>query len=185
MQRDAILNNANYSTLVGEYTYKLDGVTSEATEICHITGLPYVTQVPTNTGSNPWTQNQDSSLRCTFSWNDDGVKMEGISSNQVIISPSFMAPSDVDVKLTVPADLYSVCVVGIKAQSELKVRISGTEVYTQKGTVSSGLANENTDSCICDVTNTLTSSNPYIEIENAYAMKTAYVYVKSVTIMYN
>ena len=209
---DAILNNANYSSLKGGYTYKLDGtatttetatgmawgehkvtasykfdgVTAEGTAVCHITGLPYKDQIPTKTSSYPWSENDPSSIAMhNIKWNNDGVKLEGVSAKQIITSPSFKIPADVNVKLTVPVDLYAVCVMYIKALPELKVRVSGTQVYTEKGTVSSGFAKNNTVTTQCNKTSSLKSSNPQIEIENAYKESSAYVYVKKVTILYN
>lgn len=205
---DAIMNNSNYSSLKGSYVYKLDGTTTtsaivgsqswgehkvtaaytfdgttcEGSVACHITGLPYKEKVPTNSGSYPWSCTQG-----TVSWNTDGVKMEGAISAQTITSPSFQIPNDTKVTMTVNTTLYTISVAHIYAVPELRCRISGTQVISKDGTKGKKDwkgSSQNTESYTGTGTASLTSSNPKVEIENAYAMASAYVYAKSVSLEY-
>jgi hypothetical protein len=207
---DKILNNSNYSSIKGGYSYKLDGnatttvnatnqswgahtviasynfdgVTVEGKADCHITGLPYKEQVPKNTGTYKWSENEESTLgKHNIKWNNDGVKLEGSSLKQIIYSPSFNVPNNVNVKLAVPVELYSIGV-GAKAIPELKCRISGVQSFTKKG-LDPGRFGSKTETYSGTGTGSLTTSNPIIEIENAYTMASAYIYVKKVTIEYN
>jgi hypothetical protein len=165
-------------------SYNFDGVTVEGKADCHITGLPYKEQVPKNTGTYKWSENEESTLgKHNIKWNNDGVKLEGSSLKQIIYSPSFNVPNNVNVKLAVPVELYSIGV-GAKAIPELKCRISGVQSFTKKG-LDPGRFGSKTETYSGTGTGSLTTSNPIIEIENAYTMASAYIYVKKVTIEYN
>lgn len=205
---DAILNNANYPSLVltdngssvsagdlsgrswGSHTikasYTLDDVTSSSESTVHVTGLPYNATPPTNTGEHPWSQNENGVLRHNISWNSDGVKLEGFSQKQIITSPAFNIPSDVNVSMTIPVKFYSVCVMWIHAQAELKCRIGETLVDQRTGAKSdSGFSKNKSENYTSQTNGTLTPSHNYVEIENAYEELTAYIYVYSVDIKYN
>lgn len=82
-------------------------------------------------------------LRNTISWNSDGVKLEGISKVQVLTSPSFHIPADINVSMTVPVKFYSVCVMYIHAQAQLKCRIGDAEVDNRLGVQASKGLNKN------------------------------------------
>ena len=205
---DAILNNANYPSFSitdngtavsagnlssrswGKHTikasYTLDGVTSSKETEVHVTGLPYTAAPPTKSGNNPWSENEQGLGRHLISWNNDGVKLEGTSLNQVITSPSFHIPADVNVNMIVPVKFYSVCVLKQHAQAILLCRIGGIEADNKTGakakdTWGSSNTSENYTS---NKNGTLTSSNNTVEIENAYTMSTAYIYVYSVDLKY-
>lgn len=205
---DAILNNANYPSFSitdngtavsagnlssrswGKHTikasYTLDGVTSSKETEVHVTGLPYTAAPPTKSGNNPWSENEQGLGRHQISWNNDGVKLEGTSLNQVITSPSFHIPADVNVSMTVPVMFYSVCVTYIHAQAQLICRIGGSEVEKRTGAKASNsfLGSNKSETYTSNKNGTLTSSNNTVEIENAYTMSTAYIYVYSVDLKY-
>ena len=166
-------------------TFTFDGVALNGSSVCHITGLPYTAAPPKNSGTYPWTDNYETALN-TISWNGDGVKLEGVSKKQTITSPEFHIPSAFGVSLTVPVQFYSVCVIGIHAQPQLKCRISGTEVINRTGAkASNGFSTNKTENYTGEATGNLNTSKKTIEIENAYNKSTAYVYVYSVTLKYN
>ena len=72
------------------------------------------------------------------------------------------------------------------AQPQLKCRISGAEKINRTGAkASSSISSKKTEDFTGEATGVLKTSNKTIEIENAYAMSTAYVYVYSVTLNYN
>ena len=204
---DAILNNANYPSLSitdngtavsagnlssrswGKHTikasYTLDGVTSSKETEVDVTGLPYTAAPPTKSGNNPWSENEQGLGRHQISWNDDGVKLEGTSLNQVITSPSFHIPANININMIVPVKFYSVCVFYIHAQAQLICRIGGSEVEDKTGAKASYGANKNkSEDYTSNKNGTLTSSNNTVEIENAYTMSTAYIYVYSVDLKY-
>lgn len=204
---DAILNNANYPSFSitdngtavsagnlssrswGKHTikasYTLDGVTSSKETEVDVTGLPYTAAPPTKSGNNPWSENEQGLGRHQISWNDDGVKLEGTSLNQVITSPSFHIPANININMIVPVKFYSVCVFYIHAQAQLICRIGGSEVEDKTGAKASYGANKNkSEDYTSNKNGTLTSSNNTVEIENAYTMSTAYIYVYSVDLKY-
>ena len=204
---DAILNNANYPSLSitdngaevsagnltgrswGSHTikvsYTLDGVTASSEASVHVTGLPYTAAPPTKSGDHPWSENEESIGRHQISWNSDGVKLEGTSLKQVITSPSFHIPANVNVSMTVPVKFYSVCVMYTHAQAELYCRIGGEQVDNKTGAkASSGMNKNKSENYTSQKNGTLTASNNTVEVENAYTMSTAYIYVYSVDLKY-
>jgi hypothetical protein len=119
---DAILNNRNYSSIKGEYTYKLDGeaaasaevggrswgahtvtasykfdnVTNEGSSNCHITGLPYETSMNKNTTgwSNYSNVERDNGY---FIFNP---------SDAYVLSPKFSIPDDINSTVTLAVYAY-------------------------------------------------------------------------------
>lgn len=119
---DAIMNNGNYSSLKGGYTYKVDGtattsatvggqswgqhtvtaaytfdgVAKEGSSVCHITGLPYKSGVPSNSGAHPW-----SKIKGTISWESSYVKMSySAGVYPTIESPTFHIPGNINVNVS-------------------------------------------------------------------------------------
>lgn len=204
---DAILKNSNYPSLsltdngtpinAGNLTvrswgvhtikasYSLDGTTVENEYTAHVTGLPYKAAPPTKSGDHPWSENAESTLIHNISWKSDGVKLEGTSLEQIITSPSFHIPSDINVSMTVPMKLYSACIMYIHAQPELICRIGGNEVDRRTGPkASSGINKNKSEEYTSQKNGKLTSANNTVEIENHYTMSTAYIYVYSVDVKY-
>ena len=203
---DAILNNANYPSLLitdndtevaagnlsgrswGKHTikasYTLDGVTVSKESSVDVTGLPYTAAPPMKSGDHPWTDNA-TSARNSINWNTDGVKLEGISKDQILTSPSFHIPSDINVNMIVPVKFYSVCVMWIHAQPQLLCRIGGVEVDNRHGAkASSGLSKNQSENYTSNKNGTLTTSNNTVEVENNYENASAYIYVYSVDLKY-
>ena len=204
---NAILNNSNYPSLSltdngttvsagnlasrswGKHTikasYTLDGVTISKEASVDVTGLPYTAAPPTKSGDHPWSENEQGLGRHSISWNSDGVKLEGTSLKQVLTSPSFHIPSDINVTMTVPVKFYSVCVGYIHAQPQLLCRIGGVEVDNRTGAkASSGLNKNKSENYTSSKNGVLTSAYNTVEVENAYTMSTAYIYVYSVDVKY-
>lgn len=203
---NAILNNSNYPSLSltdngtavsagnlasrswGKHTikasYTLDGVTISKEASVHVTGLPYTAAPPTKSGDHPWSENEEGALLHEISWNTDGVKLEGTSLKQVLTSPSFHIPSNIDVTMTVPVKFYSVCVGIIHAQPQLLCRIGGVEVDNRKGAKASTFSPNKSENYTSSKNGVLTSAYNTVEVENAYTMSTAYIYVYSVDVKY-
>ena len=201
---DAILNNANYPSLSitdndeevsagnltgrswGTHTikasYTLDGVSVSSETSVEVTGLPYTAAPPTNSGDHAWSVNSGSHQT---SWNNDGVKLEGTTDKQTLTSPSFHIPSDINISMTVPVKFYSVCVMYIHAQAQLICRIGGNQVDNRTGAKASNGFNKNkSENYTSQKNGTLTASNNTVEVENAYTMASAYIYVYSVDLKY-
>lgn len=203
---DAIINNPNYPSLSitdngtevsagnlagrswGSHTikasYTLDGVTVSSETSVDVTGLPYTAAPPTKSGDHPWTDNAEN-LRNNISWNSDGVKLEGTSKVQVLTSPSFHIPADINVSMTVPVKFYSVCVAWIHAQAQLICRIGDAEVDNRLGAqASTGFNKNKSENYTSQKNGTLTPDKNTVEVENAYTMASAYIYVYSVDLKY-
>lgn len=181
--------NEHISTAVGAYKLSaaatFDGVSVQSSiDDLHVTGMPLKAAPPTQNG---WTSNYEAALN-NVSWNSDGVKLEGISKSTKITSSALYIPGSVNVSLAVSADLYSVTVVHIPAVPELVCRVGGNEVISKKGEKyeSSFLKPSGNKTITCNETwnGTLSAGTPDVQIENAYTMASAYVYVKSVNLLY-
>lgn len=181
--------NEHISTTVGAYKLSaaatFDGVSVQSSiDDLYVTGMPLKAAPPTQNG---WTSNYEVALN-NVSWNSDGVKLEGISKSTKITSSALYIPGSVNVSLAVSADLYSVTVVHIPAVPELVCRVGGNEVISKKGEkYESSFFKPSGDKTItCNETwnGTLSAGTPDVQIENAYTMASAYVYVKSVNLLY-
>lgn len=203
---NSILNNSNYPSLSitdngaavaagnlsgrswGNHaikaSYTLDGVTASSETSVDVTGLPYYAGPPTKSGDHPWKDNAATLLN-SITWNSDGVKLEGVSRKQVLTSPSFHIPSDINVTMTVPVKFYSVCILWSHAQAQLLCRIGGTEVDNRKGAkANSGFSSNKSENYTSKKDGKLTPSGNTVEVENAYTMASAYIYVYSVDLKY-
>lgn len=210
---DEIMNDLKYSSLKGSFSYALDnnattsakvtnqtwgkhtvtatytfdGASCSGTADCHITGLPYTANPPTNSGNYAWGSNFKTNYN-TINWGSNEVHLEGISRKALITSPAFHVPANIGVKLIVSTQMRTMSVVGIYAQSHLICRVSGNEVINRYGTKGEkdwkGSSN-NIEDFTGTGTGTLTSSNSVIEVENEYNKTEAYIKVKSVTLQYN
>lgn len=168
-------------TISASFTF--DGVAAVSTLQCHITGLPYTASPPK---SEDWKSNNQAGLNYVR-WENDHVYMEGISIKQTITSPSFHIPADVNVKLSISADLYSEAVMHVWACPKLACSIGGTQVLSkegEKGSVNFWGSGNKTTICNDDATGSLKSSANTIIIENQYTMAAAYIKVYSVGLEY-
>ena len=210
---DAILNNSKYASLKGGFSYALDGNATTSAKVtnqswgkhtvtatytfdgaacsgstdCHVTGLPYTANPPTNSGNYAWGSNFQTTLN-TINWESSEVHLEGISRKALITSPTFHVPANIGVKLIVSTQMRTMSVLHVYAQSHLICRVSGNEVINRYGTKGEkdwkGSSN-NIENFTGTGTGTLTSSNSVIEVENEYNKTEAYIKVKSVTLQYN
>ena len=114
--------------------------------------------------------------------------MEGSSSKQVITSPSFHVPEDINVRVESSASLFSVAVANKWKLADFKCRISGTQVFQRqgdKGTTNIWGVGEHITNCTPSGTGVLSTGNSTIELENSYTMSTIYVKVYNVGLYYN
>ena len=177
--------NEHISTTVGAYKLSaaatFDGVSVQSSiDNLHVTGMPLKAAPPTQNG---WTSNYQAALN-NVSWNSDGVKLEGISKSTKITSSALYIPGSVNVSLAVLADLHSVSVFWISATPELVCRVGGNEVISKNGDEVSDFSASKTITCNETWNGTLSAGTPDVQIENAYTMAAAYVYVKSVNLLY-
>lgn len=182
----ANLDGQSWAKHIVSASFKFDGIEKSGLKDCHVTGLPYIASPPTNGGDYKWESNSEELLN-TVEWNDDGVRLEGISKKAMIISPSFHVPGNINTTLTVTARMRTMSVLHVYAQSHLICRISGTEVINRYGTKGSkdwSGGSDNVEEYTGIGTGILTSSNGTIEVENEYNKTEAYVYVYSVKLNY-
>lgn len=178
----ANVENQSWGKHVVTATYTFDGVEISGTTDCHVTGLPYTANPPKNTGDHSWTGEAPTAK---INWNGDHVFLQGSSSKQTLTSPTFHVPSDFNVRIKVPVMFYSVCVFGIHARPQLICRISGNEVINRTGAkASSGFSTNKSEDYTANTTGTINTSNPTIQIQNAYTMDAAYIKVYSATLIY-
>lgn len=182
----ANLDGQSWAKHIVSASFKFDGIEKSGSKDCHVTGLPYIASPPTNGGDYKWESNFEVLLN-TVEWNDDGVRLEGISKKAMIISPSFHVPGNINTTLTVTTRMRTMSVMHVYAQSHLICRISGTEVINRYGTKGSkdwSGGSDNVEEYTGIGTGILTSSNGTIEVENEYNKTEAYVYVYSVKLNY-
>lgn len=206
---DKIRNNSNYDQ---GFTYEYDGTSTlssteanqswgphsvtakysfdkvEKSDIvdCHITGLPFDANPPTKNENTKWLDN--SGVGAYINWNSDGVRLEGESKKQTLTSPSFNIPKSINTKMTVTTELYTMSAVHIWAIPHLICRIGGSEVINKEGTKGNKDwtgSSENLETYTGSGTGELTNSNNTVEVENAYTLRSAYIYVKRVKLEYN
>ncbi len=166
--------------------YSFDKVEKSHTVDCHITGLPFDANPPTDSGNTKWSDN--SGVGAYINWNSDGVRLEGESKKQTLTSPSFNIPNSINTKMTVTTELYTMSAIHIYAIPNLICRIGGSEVINKEGTKGdkNWLGNsENLETYIGSGTGELTNSNNTVEVENAYTLRSAYIYVHRVKLEYN
>ena len=110
--------------------------------------------------------------------------MEGYVQNLTakMTSSALYIPGSVNVSLAVSVDLHSVSIL-FAAIPELVCRVGGNEVISKNGDKVSGFS-EKTITCNETWNGTLSAGTPDVQIENAYTMASAYVYVKSVNLLY-
>lgn len=181
-----ILQNANYSQLIGGYTYFIDGNSANegknanqtwapheivakytfdgvtlASEpcTCHVTGLPYTAAPPTNTGAHLWTISRGKE-KISFTNTYVEFTTSGTSkSDPLIQSPSFQIPANINVVVESSFILKANQVWPVTYNSEIFLWISGEKKYTKthKSTTEKQY-NESIEGII-------NTSKPYIEIE--------------------
>lgn len=147
-------------------TVSFDGVDSQSSLDCHVTGLPYRAAPPRNTGDNPWKDAAGNN-----EWNNDCVKLYySFAKYPRIISPAFHIPSDIKVGIStkIYREYYwasvskgDLCIYQFNSVSE-----NEAEVYKRE------LAREETYEPTTPLEVTMTSSLPEIYIQYNYAAAT-------------
>lgn len=179
----ANLDGQSWAKHIVSASFKFDGIEKSGSKDCHVTGLPYIADPPSNNGTYKW--NKISSGVHTINWESDHVYMEGNSSKQTISSPEFYVPERIDVNISMPVTFYSVCVMWIHAKAQLICRIGGNVVINREGAqASSGFSTNKTEDVTCSAEGYMLPSNSIVEVENAYTMASAYIKVYSVELSY-
>ena len=208
---DAILNNSNYSSITGGYTYKLDGkaitsaevegqswgphtvtayykfdnVTKEGSSDCHITGLPYTLNPSANDSVSPWVTNNKGNVK----WDTDGSVRIGYNlsswtaSTQTDITKSFNLPADVNVIINCSGNAA-----GSGSDGWIDSRINTTFTLSVSGnSVYSYTTTDGSTEQSYSASNksaTMTSASPTIKCHNSYSTATGCTKIKSMTITY-
>lgn len=208
---DAILNNSNYSSIKGGYTYKLDGeamtsaeverqswgphtvtayykfdnVTKEGTKVCHITGLPYTLNPSANDSVSPWVTNNKGNVK----WDTDGSVRIGYNltswtaSTNTDITKSFNLPADVNVIINCSGNAA-----GSGSDGWIDSRINTTFTLSVSGnSVYSYTTTDGSTEQSYSASNksaTMTSASPTIKCHNSYSTATGCTKIKSMTITY-
>lgn len=194
---DNILNNANYSTIKGsvssridgnpvtswavsenswgEHTvqssFTFDGVTNSGETICYITGLPYNLNISSNDGN--WDENG------YVNWNTDGGVRLGYNQ--------WGGAAYIALKLAIPEDT-NICINStgsvngtgswIKVSNTISISVSGTDIFTNE------VKGNNPTSYTCNNNGTMTSEDPTLKINSSYNLEKAHVIVNSIIVTY-
>ena len=160
------LNSLTWQKHALTATVSFDGVDSQSSLDCHVTGLPYRAAPPRNTGDNPWKDAAGNN-----EWNNDCVKLYySFAKYPRIISPAFHIPSDIKVGIStkIYREYYwasvskgDLCIYQFNSVSE-----NEAEVYKRE------LAREETYEPTTPLEVTMTSSLPEIYIQYNYAAAT-------------
>ena len=147
-----------------------DGVTMNFNNTtCHVTGLPYTANPPTNKGNHPWTQDQENWGVEYFKWESSEFCMyvdNATGSTVIIGSPRFSIINDTPVVITVSA----------KGSRSFKGKIiSGST----SSTIGLGTSYES-----YQMNATFSNSNNKVQIENTKLTAYYKMYINSVSIDY-
>ncbi len=204
---DAILNNANYPSLVltdngssvsagdlsgrswGSHTimasYTLDDVTSSSESTVHVTGLPYTLNPAANDSVNSWSENGN------VNWNTSGGVRIGYNLNNWIaatstdITKSFNLPSDIKIIIN---STGTACGSGSdlgwfgdsRINTTFTLSVSDSDVYQYTTTNGDNSQNYTTG----DKTATMKSSAPIIKCHNSYSTATGCTTIKTLIVKY-
>lgn len=191
---DAILDNSNYLSIKGEYTYKLDGkamtsaeveeswgphtvtayykfdnVTIEGSSDCHITGLPrsfdFFDNESDASGSG-WSLNN-----VTWDTGTSGKKCSIFSNGTDgnMISPKFNLPGNVNIKCSVEAQYYVALTNASSHTVDLRVGITNSQTKVASSYTThtvNGDTSTGEDFSTYDTSLTITTSNPYVSLHH-------------------
>lgn len=166
----------------GKYTLKaaitFDGETKEATnKTHHITGLPYTAAPPTNSGTHPWTSNNDA-VGAEIEFNADNVKMTTSSTPPYIVSPTFYIPADIDVSMSSSAQVNALYWFFSWQTTNYTAKIGGNTVFSQASDKQTGKTFNPSG------TGTFTRSNNTVTLASTYNALGPNIIIYNVAILY-
>ena len=197
---DVILKNTNYSNILSQTTYTLDGNTATenvaagqtwgshivtATLLfdgvertgqkdCHITGLPYTLNTAANDSEHKWQEEGN------VNWNTDGGVRLGYYQwgGEAFIMQTFNIPSDINIQVT-GNGIVNGTGNWVKVDNTISISISDNIIFskTQKG-------NKETD-FNCNTTAAIKANNGKVKINSSYNLESAKVVIKDFTISYS
>lgn len=169
-------------------TVSFDGVekTSAAVD-CHVTGLPYRANPPSNSGEHPWTEDQENWGVEYFNWRESEIEMyvDNLTGNYLRIgSPRFHIPENtIDINIYLSAHGYYHK--GLISTTKNDINVC---VYTTNNTYKSIKVAHNSGNypeseyMIADLS--LDRSVAKIQIENSHLGGNYRLYIRSVGILY-
>ena len=197
---DAILKSTNYSNILSQTTYALDGNTATenvaagqtwgshivtATLLfdgvertgqkdCYITGLPYTLNTAANDSEHKWQEEGN------VNWNTDGGVRLGYYQwgGEAYIMKTFNIPSDINIQVT-GNGIVNGTGSRIKVDNTISINISDAAIFskTQKGKTEASFN--------CNVTAAIKANNGKVKINSSYNLESAKVVIKDFTISYS
>jgi len=201
-----ILENGNYSDIVGGYTYRLDnnattaseatgqswgphtvtatytfdGISNSGSSNCHITGLPYTLNPAANDSVNAWETKGD----VQFANTDRGTAVRigyalgsGLNTGESVITKTFSLPANINVSVSATGEVHgSKFIVSIKTTGSVKV--SGTTLHSATASNNAYVNLSGTKDAV------MTSASPQVQLHNSNSTNTACTYFTSLVIKY-
>lgn len=169
-------------------TVSFDGVRVTSSPLdCHVTGLPYRANPPSNSGEHPWTEDQENWGVEYFNWRESEIEMyvDNLTGNYLRIgSPRFHIPENtIDINIYLSAHGYYHKGLIFTTKNDINVC-----VYTTNNTYKSIKVAHNSGNypeseyMIADLS--LDRSVAKIQIENSHLGGNYRLYIRSVGILY-
>ena len=196
-----ILDNKNYSSIKGGFSYKVgentvttstatttsygahnvtalytfDNVTKSSSEVsCQITGLPYTLNATSNDTVSSWAESGN------VNWNENGGVRLGYYQlgGEAYIQKTFSAPANINVVVN-SNGIVNGTGSWIKVDNTVSVSVSGSAIFsqTQKG-------NNEANYSFSNKSAVLSASNATVKCNSSYNLESAKVVVKSLVIKY-
>lgn len=169
-------------------TVSFDGVEQTSSPLdCHVTGLPYRANPPSNSGEHPWTEDQENWGVEYFNWRESEIEMyvDNLTGDYLRIgSPRFHMPENtIDINIYLSAHGYYHK--GLISTTKNDINVC---VYTTNNTYKSIKVAHNSGNypeseyMIADLS--LDRSVAKIQIENSHLGRNYRLYIRSVGILY-
>ena len=169
-------------------TVSFDGVEQTSLPVdCHVTGLPYRANPPSNSGEHPWTEDQENWGVEYFNWRESEIEMyvDNLTGDYLRIgSPRFHMPENtIDINIYLSAHGYYHK--GLISTTKNDINVC---VYTTNNTYKSIKVAHNSGNypeseyMIADLS--LDRSVAKIQIENSHLGRNYRLYIRSVGILY-
>lgn len=202
-----ILENANYSSIIGgasyalngtavdsdvvtvsslgnntvTTTYTFDGVTVTDSADCHITGLPYTMNVAANDSVSPWAEYGN------VKWNSSGVLRLGynlsdwFAKSSANVTKTFSIPGNVNIIVNSTGTAEGTGSTNLtRKNTTFSIAVSGSDIYSYTTTKGD---EEQAYSCV-DKAAVLSSSSATVKLNNSYSTASACTKVAGLTIGY-